>query len=391
MNSRYDERDSLEASVSLRQLCIESGWNPDLTMFRCLIDQGADVLYKRRVRNIDTILHRLIKVGNVKAVRLCMETRRDIDFTTKGYYQRTPLHVMSCVALSNANNILEILHAVLHRLETHPNDAVDWGLPDCTGTDFISYAAQNQKLSSFWPSVQHVPYFADQCQGIALSLVWEWDWMALEEKERSFFCLEPHTVMVAADRVTGQLCNQCREEDPDVDMVRRLVEEGADVLFLDPMRHDVPLLYFLKSGKLPCVEACLQTARGIDFTAAVVPTLRPLECCFFDFYSDDHDFSLLLECLLARLSSHGHHDRWDWALQDEQGLDFWFRCRGKLLLAWDILQKWNIPYFRHHRRRLDLLLAMKDTAAAMEVEEENELSASSRRRARVCTRIFRLQ
>lgn len=139
-------------------------------------------------------LHRCIINGHVEALKLLLETRRDVDFTMSGTGEFTypPLHHVAGCGFS-VDMKKAMLTAILDRLSSHPNDKVDWSLKDEDGNDFLSYAAFWGSLSAMYPMVKHLPYYVNAAKPIVLTMEpmdmkeWVEDWSRLSvEDQRTF-------------------------------------------------------------------------------------------------------------------------------------------------------------------------------------------------------------
>lgn len=89
------------------------------------------------------------------------------------------------------------MRVLVERLTKHPQDVVNWEQKNPHGIDFISSAAHNCALSTLFPLVRELDYFADGERELKLTLKpwsrqrWEEDWGALESEDKCRFRVPP--------------------------------------------------------------------------------------------------------------------------------------------------------------------------------------------------------
>lgn len=135
------------------------------------------------------VLATFVQHGCMRAAQICLEAATHIQFPCLG--TSSVLHTLLQTYARGAimkEDVEDFTRLLVHRLETHPNDALDWGAKNSEGENFLELAARHQLLSALWPLVRHAPYYADQTAPIPLSLVWEWDWNSLEEGDEGKQC-----------------------------------------------------------------------------------------------------------------------------------------------------------------------------------------------------------
>eukprot|EP00796_Vickermania_ingenoplastis_P007696 gene7696-5398_t len=194
----------------------------------------------------------------------------------------------------------ELLDVVLFRLETHLSDVVNWTQVDLAGRDVVGAAAAHQMLSTIWPLlVQRVPYYADKVLPFytlpAHTPVWRCDWEALNpaddlplgyranamgpcagrqqgtpELTEDQKCLNVEEVKwIDGDAWTALLCRlawlECPEVTVNASLLNFYVRAGADVLQVDPVREWPLLHWWMWSGAVECVRACLKTHHSLKF------------------------------------------------------------------------------------------------------------------------------
>eukprot|EP00796_Vickermania_ingenoplastis_P007699 gene7699-5401_t len=271
----------LAVSLLLWRLAETYSWWPDPLHVRELVEAGADVVFTPSSRRSDDtgipfaqqhanqrdagdgiqpfrppsvggVLHVFIAVGNTDCVRECLKTRRVINFNTavaEAVTDRSTLLLCFSAGTLLPRENVEIVSLMLHRLETHLGDVMNWGwmdfpnghglrlrppmgeanelfglpaapplaalLPFRSPQSLLARVVQQQKLSALWGLLRNVPYYEDNIEPIPLSLcgfVWEWDWNALvkaglseDECGRPFFSLSGARI-IPASQPTGELC-----------------------------------------------------------------------------------------------------------------------------------------------------------------------------------------
>lgn len=210
------------------------------------------------------LLHYLAYRGCVEAVKACLAAcLQPIDFTLPDGRGRTLLHVV-CDEVVSGTATHEMLQAVVRRLETHPEDVVDWERRDHLRQGVLKRAAENQKLSVVWPLLNNVPQIADR--PFALSFVWRADWDRLSDDEKlEHFTVKPHRI-IEADPPTARLCQLSWQPEAKSSEIEPCVREGADVCY-GKWGETTVLQSFMAQGRVDAVRACLMTSRPIDFTA----------------------------------------------------------------------------------------------------------------------------
>eukprot|EP00796_Vickermania_ingenoplastis_P007703 gene7703-5405_t len=108
----------------------------------------------------ESTLHHFIQRGSIASVAACLQSPLTIDFTRTGWCHNTVFHLVcfrencdgaavrdagpqgACETPGDAahREAVEILRLLVDRLAAHPEDTVDFSLPDYLGSDFISYA-----------------------------------------------------------------------------------------------------------------------------------------------------------------------------------------------------------------------------------------------------------
>lgn len=134
------------------------------------VEDGAEVTF--------SVLNHFANRGasSVSFFSACLETRSSIQFL------RLPASLLSYICG------LVMLQLLANRLQTHPQDTVDW-------TGLLEKAAECQKLSQVWPIVKDFPFFSDATPLKRITIehsVTAADWKAIPEEDRE--CLKPKRV-----------------------------------------------------------------------------------------------------------------------------------------------------------------------------------------------------
>eukprot|EP00796_Vickermania_ingenoplastis_P007689 gene7692-5394_t len=305
-----------EPTQRLWDLCETTGWRPSAADIRPVVQAGGDVCYQKNCFH-HTILQQLIWAGATEAAKVCLETERALDFSRVGRFLTSILHLLCDVEVPDEVTS-SMLSAIVHRLETHPGDIMDWSLENWDGNTAVIVAAQSQKLSLYWPIVRRVPYYTNAVQEpiwLLGSNVWWWDWNALGPEEQEHFYLSHAEDCIQADRVTGTLwrllcrlnAKNGRGEIPV--LVASAVRDGANVLFSHTA--DIILHNFIRNGVFPCVSACLQTEHVLDCTIRDESGMNPLHAVFVG-DKTGADTTALLQALLQRLHTQPERTVVDW-------------------------------------------------------------------------------
>lgn len=254
------------------------------TITRC-ISRGANVMFNEDPSRPHPLLHELVMKGCTDLVVWCLEAEASqpfpVDFTIcSGEFKQTALHCMAAGTLS-AGDSARMLRALIHHLEHHPGDKIEWMQADSFGKTFLAVASWAQKLHVVWPIVRSTPFFADRTEPLPLRgfKVWSPDWAALdattggdggENYQTDFVRSGANTIDV--EPPTARLCQlswermgRCAEREAAmVEEVRAAVTDGGDVCWNYPGTASA-LRFFIQVGRVRCVEACLETRRRIEF------------------------------------------------------------------------------------------------------------------------------
>lgn len=197
------ENGVLDPSESLNRLSKEA--NPSIKdVEKCLRDPKVNVCFTDDDLKIySTSLHWFVFSGAVECFEACLTVptlyrHQNEDEASFLYEDRVDFSVLNRQRQSVLHMICEktcpvtakrMLSAVVHHIETHPADIVDWSQKNRQGLNFIDYACVHQKLSLFWPVVKDMPYYADQEQIQLHQKVSPCDWGNLSSEDQSCFAL----------------------------------------------------------------------------------------------------------------------------------------------------------------------------------------------------------
>lgn len=201
-----------------------------------------------------------------------LSTPRPMDFTVEDESGNTILKYLAspASALSDAE-ALTILRALVQHVERFPRDVIDWGGRDGLGREFITWVAEEQRLSLFYPIIRDIPYYGDRTEPLVLPSVWRWDWEALSAADKEDFSITGARVNNADSKATGQLwkltmemgdfegVGRGGEEDPAiVEELQRCIQRGADVMF-DVGDGSPILLTVARYRTTSVIVLCLET------------------------------------------------------------------------------------------------------------------------------------
>lgn len=365
---------SRRGAVAFLRYCQNSDWNPDPIEVRVFIqERQVDPNYSFFfLHDNTTFLHEFARRGLLQCIQEYMETPFAIDFTiNNSWLKYTVLHVLCDYRIPNdvARGMLE---SILFRIQTHPNDVVDWGLRARNGFDFLSHAAYQERLSLFWPLVRDMPYFADQVEPIDLcSWIWEWDLLTLYEQENNLEFKESPKI-VKANRSTVSLIRLCLEKDWNMEgnsvfeEVQQYIAEGADVNFRGPGRECSILHEFISRGNVVYAKLCLTSDHPIAFTAqnskgkSILDSLCTTTLFFVENRENRPEAAAeLLQLIIEHASTNfNFRDTLDWSKTKkipnrgevsfgEKFLDTVVQ-NGKLSLFWPVLQAF-VPFYGHRK------------------------------------------
>lgn len=158
---------------------------PDATEVERVIREGADVNWKPSPK-ASTSLVGFAYRRQISSLLACLSSAKDIDFSLAGGDGATLLHIICDHSFPRLDGV-RVLDAIVHHIERHPQDCVNWGQKDWAGRDFIRLAANEGFLSYYYPLVRDMPYFGDRVAPIELKLVRSCDWACLSEEDKKNF------------------------------------------------------------------------------------------------------------------------------------------------------------------------------------------------------------
>eukprot|EP00796_Vickermania_ingenoplastis_P007686 gene7686-5391_t len=321
------------------------------------------------------ILSFALASGTEATVAALLRTPNVIDFN---------FSVQRICLRENDASARTLLGAVLHRLETHPEDILDWTCGrESDERSLVSYAAHVGSLARLWPVLRMFPPFASligqernsstsggadgdeptlaptaRPMRIATKL-WAWDWDELvavaaafgdvgpppEEGLKKIFQVDDVQTFYEEKRCTAVLW-RCvlRTCEPDAAVVRRLVEEGANISF-HPFNNSSTIFHrIMGDASIECVMACLETAHPIDFSLQ-----DSVDCTVFHRLchrsGPKEELRRILEVAVQRLEQR-MDDGVDFSLVDSLwGLDFisMAAVEGLLPMFWPVLI--DVPHY----------------------------------------------
>lgn len=338
------ERES-EATAALDKLVSEH-CSPDLHLVEKYISEGADINARRTNEVSPTILHRIVLRGLVDVLRVCMKSTKGINFTRRDPFWGSALY---CVCMADAPEVSRaMLEAIVVRIqEGHSGDEVEWEQLDEEGYDFLSLAADKQRLHILWPVVKQLPGFSTRTAPFFITAtVYPFDWEQLGE-ERRFFSLTSGIL-----DPTATLNALSNDGQPNILAIQSCVNDGAKVSHEKPNMKRTILHHFIFRDLVDCVEACMASRKPIDFTVRDVDGYTPLHlACLCEPQSLASE---MLGILSRRILKFRAGDKVDLAQPDSQGRDvFSFAAsRGILHVAWACLRE--LPQVMNLRARIPL-------------------------------------
>lgn len=334
------------ATEELILLCERAQWNPDLSLLKRLILDGADICGNNPKLWIP-LLHTFVGDEKVEVIKVCLDwTPNVMDFSVVGKDDKTVFHHL--LINTSREQTIEILKIIVRRLETHPEDRVDWKYVDLNGYNFISLAARYQKLSAVWPIILDQPYFSDQVEPLSLcGTVWKWDLDCLNEEEKQCFQYES-THLEDADGPTAKLIEISSKSNPNMDEWKGCISDGANIFYLNPESLTMIFHQCVWKGQMEAIKACLKTPTRIDFSTEDLYRTTVLEYIWANNKSPDTMLEIF-ELLLIRLQDNPL-DIIDWSRTDSDGdsLLSLVTVLGLLSQVWELLKKYNVSFFTNH-------------------------------------------
>lgn len=244
------------------------------------------------MKNDTPVLHFLIWTNQYYILRSVLQKECVVDWRTVDKRGRTVFHLL-CDYMIERDDAVRFLRMFVDRIERHPRDTVDWSLRDVDGRDFISLAAEHQRLSLFWAVVQGVPYYDDADIVRIDGCGWEWDWEELPREEQERFVVESSS-MVVGSKATGALIEWYARVPYQMDAALRdylkqcISGSGgdvADIMIATPDRRRLLLFdILLREDWRSFVMVMDEYPNGIDFTVKSMSganhTLLDMMCMF---------------------------------------------------------------------------------------------------------------
>lgn len=319
--------------------------SPNLVVIKHCISCNADVLYNPG--NANPTLHWCILKGHADALEAMLDTMGNIDFTVEGVAEQPPFH---CVCLHfpdepphATEEIVRMTTLIIKRLESHPSDQVNWGQKNRDGNDFLTIAARRGVLADLYPLVKTQPYYAGAPGPQKLMYMPSGDdWERLSK-------IDQRTLQVTKEGCSQALFDEIAKKDtPNLCVVRRCINGGADVLFAPPYDDDTTLHYCMLKSQVEALNVLLETTQAVDFRVKDNGGQTPLHCVSLHWAHLEHPspeaMTAMTTAIVNRLATHPT-DLVDWGSQDEDGDDFVSLAAmgGVLSYLYPIIK--NQPYY----------------------------------------------
>lgn len=341
----------------------------DIREVERLVAGGADVTYRDPSERFSSTTLVYFAMGcQVDAILSCLKSTRDLNFALS-----TPCDNFLCRICNNGFAVTEtvqILHAVLAHLRTHPGDMIDWGVTSF-GNEFIAVAAGAQLLSTLYPLLRDVPYFSESVVPISLKTVWRWDWEALSAEDKNRFSIDD-AEMIEVSQPTAQIFRLAQQKSriPAIQEVEGLLADGADIHW-KLLAHHYPALISFAIKHTQAALLCLGVTKQIDFTVrggGFDRTVLHLLC-----FMDKRKGTEMLEAITRRVESHPR-DLIQWDTKDKLGKDFicYAAQEGCLSLFYPIVR--DLAYFADKTVPIKLEEVQPDDWAALSEEDKKNFA-----------------
>lgn len=332
------------ATVQLLDYCLtlKQGREPDPALVESCVANGADLSYEYpRLRS--RTLHILLQYASSKCVAAAFKTVSAINFSTPcGCRSRmlSPLHLV--VIRSDRYEAAHILGLIISRVQSHPEDFIDFSQKTWDGLGILSLSAKHRRLSLLWPYLKHLATFSQEKSPFIITVRVSWeDWKDLPDEDKTLFRLEKGIDCnpISTERL-HHLC--LRESESHVEEVVECIREGADVCSTVPEAHNsLVIQILLRKGWMKYIEACFETDNTIFFRESFFTLFRELNTIYIE---------KILALIINRVARHpGEEFSWDIflnAVVRNDALSFW----------WTHLKK--IPYFKMSGGKLPITSPM---------------------------------
>lgn len=308
-----------------------------LTEIAQLVQSGADVV---DCRNEDgSLLHRFLQEGQVHIVKVLLKTPRAIDFRTVDKSGNTPFHALLCAPTKTPEVVREMIGALMNRLNSRLDDVSDvedhsgpplWEMKNSAGLDLLHLAIFTCHLSVVFPLIARRPYYQGRIIELSANPS-DSDWFRLSRSQRKRLC-----------RPQDILNNEIDKSNPDPQVLRRCLRDGADILYAPGNAGDPILHRCIENGHLDALVALLETSSNIDFTLTGWGGHTPLHHVVF--YNRTEVKKSMLSAIVCRLTTHPN-DTVSWGQKNDSGLDFL-----SLAAVWSTISSMyplvqRLPYF----------------------------------------------
>lgn len=332
---------------------------------------GADILCIPSRCGYRPLLHMIVEEeGGVEAFLACLETARDVDFTVTDLNRNTILHLLAITYHISGRDVERMTAAVVHHVERHPKDHVEWNQKNKNRKDFLTLAAEHFRLHYIYPVVKGMPYFADRTVDdplISLPIVWEEDYHSLAEcdKEDMEDISSGACGVFVGSEASADLfhfCKACRFTFPDPPTFVDYVRKGADVMVIGP-EAPTPLLSRLAStGNKVCVLAGLREGAHVDFTAGgafrrtFLHSIAGLGPRRGGSPISVHNLQEVLQAVIDRVEARPATSPIDWGLKTAEGDECIALAAESGWLAgwWAVVMARGVPYYVQHEGCIEI-------------------------------------
>lgn len=336
---------------------------------------------------VETIMHYLVEHAPPECVAAAFETSFRVPLQKEDDLNRTVLHrvcermdegeaaTLLCLLIAKdvldrnpSASISSTLAVIQAATDAGPAPELeecqlDWEQVEKARGDFISYAAHNGLLQSFWPILLTLPRFHSvifeggmRVEPVRLTtpLLWSFDWNWIQSCSLQWEFEVNKSVMCSESRTTAALMRLSMQRRPEVQLVTKCVKEMANVCFMIPDESQTIMHSFLAHGHVECFEKCLGSDLTIDFTICDVGGCTVLhKLCEVE---SPMTVKALLELLMKRSEDKG--DSVNWEIKDRMGRDFlsYAAANGLLATVWPVVK--DAPFFSKSKKRALILRAI---------------------------------
>lgn len=127
------------------------------------VREGADLLFTHPALPGGTILHKLSRQRDTACLKACLATSQRLDFNVRDQNDRPLFHEVILSGVTE-RELRDRIHMLLNRLESHPSDALDWGVTRRGNKDLLYLLRETGKHAFVLPILQsrNVKYFLQE-------------------------------------------------------------------------------------------------------------------------------------------------------------------------------------------------------------------------------------